>query len=59
MVLRTRSFDRQVGSCAIGPTQPLCSEPAIVAHAHYAAAGAGSSAPVWASSPPASPRPCR
>ncbi|MFZ6184016.1 hypothetical protein [Nannocystis pusilla] len=41
VVLRTRSFDRQVGSCAIGPTQPLCSEPAIVAHAHYAAAGAG------------------
>ncbi|PCC66539.1 hypothetical protein SAMN02745121_00732 [Nannocystis exedens] len=41
VVLRTRSFDRQVGSCAIGPTEPLCSEPAIVAHAHYAAAGAG------------------
>ncbi|MCY1068867.1 hypothetical protein OV090_29285 [Nannocystis sp. RBIL2] len=41
VVLRTRSFDRQVGSCAIGPAQPLCSEPAIVAHAHYAAAGAG------------------
>lgn len=41
VVLRTRSFDRQVGSCAIGPAQPLCSEPAIVAHAHYGAAGAG------------------
>ncbi|WAS98387.1 hypothetical protein [Nannocystis punicea] len=41
VVLRTRSFERQVGSCALGPTQPLCSESAIVAHARYGAAGAG------------------
>ena len=41
VVLRTRSFARHVGSCAIGAEQPLCVESAILAHARLAAAGAG------------------
>ncbi|MDC0671176.1 hypothetical protein [Nannocystis radixulma] len=41
VVLRTRSFERHVGSCALGADQPLCTGSAIRDHARVAAAGAG------------------
>jgi len=41
VVLRTRSFARHLGSCAIGADQPLCVESALLDHARFAAAGAG------------------
>lgn len=41
VVLRTRSFDRHVGSCAISPDAPLCVEAAILTHARRGALGGG------------------
>lgn len=41
VVLRSRSLDRYVGSCAIGLDQPLCTESGILDHARHTAAGAG------------------